>query len=187
MRKLPLLFVSAAICALLTGCVEPQGEVSKVPGTSSTPGEPASSTPTTAVEEVIASVGETLDYNGLQISLNAVENYAGGGEFATDTPDEGKTFVVLRFTAQNNTDADEFINMFYEDSYCNDTAIDPESLMWGVEGDEFWGDVAAGKKREGYVCYQVPNDWKQLEFYYKPTGFLNGAKMKFVVTPDDLA
>lgn len=133
----------------------------------------------------VATIGDTLDYNGLSISFNSIESYVDTSEYGLDKAEEGNVFIVLRFTAQNNTDENQHINMFYEDSYCDDTAIDPEIMMTNIKGDTFWGDVAIGKKREGYICYEVPANWKSIEFRYKPDLFKNDA-MTFNATADNI-
>ncbi len=135
--------------------------------------------------EVIAKVGETLDYNGLKITFDSVEKYEDKTEFPIDKTKEGNIFVLLRFTVSNETSEDQYVNMFYEESYCDDAAIDPTAMLIHAEGETLWGDVAVGKKRSGYVAYEVPADWKTLEFYYSPEVFKD-TKMMFKAEASDM-
>ena len=56
--------------------------------------------------------------------------------------------------------------MYYEDSYCDDVSVDPEFLLYNYEGNTIWGDVAAGRAREGYIAYELPIGWEKIEFTY---------------------
>ena len=135
----------------------------------------------------VARIGETLTVDWLQITLDSVTNYVDDSEFLSDKPDEGKEFVVLWFTAKNTSEEDEHINMFYEDSYCDDFSIKSESFLFHLTGETLWGDIAAGKASKGYVAYQVPTDWDTIEFQYQPNLFGNSAsKMIFKATKSDI-
>ena len=92
--------------------------------------------------------------------------------------------MVLNFTVLNETGKDDHINMFYQEAYCDDIAIDSEALLFNHSGETIWGDVANGKKRVGYVAYELPEGWQKFEFNYKVAG---NQKMEFVVTPDSIA
>lgn len=140
------------------------------------------------VEEVTARVGETLDYGGLQLTLESVEKYVDTSEFFMDTPPEGHEFILLWFVANNTTSEDYYVNMFYEDSYLDGFSVDPEVMLINVQGETLWGDVAAGKKRRGYVGYAVPTgSWEELEFQYKPDLFGGQAsKMRFIISSSDI-
>lgn len=135
--------------------------------------------------EVIAKVGETLDYKGIKFTLDSVSEYVDDSEFQADKPEEGKMFIMLSFTVSNETQENAYINMFNEDSYCDDISIEPK-ILFGAKGDNLWGDVASGKKRQGFVAYEVSKDWSTLEFHYKPETFSDSNKMMFKVSNSDL-
>ena len=90
----------------------------------------------------------------------------------------------VSYTHLNETGKDDHINMFYQEAYCDDIAIDSEALLFNHSGETIWGDVANGKKRVGYVAYELPEGWQKFEFNYKVAG---NQKMEFVVTPDSIA
>lgn len=172
------------VCALLTGCESnTDNSVSKQESKTQTEkNEPKENT----TKETIAGIGETLDYNGLKFTLDSVEKYTDKEEFVTQKPAEGNIFIKLNFTVTNDTGKDEYINMLYEDSYCDDVAIDPVLGFLNEKSDTVWGDVANSKKRVGYVGYEVPENWKELEFYYKAELLEKSSKMMFKVTSDKL-
>jgi len=49
-----------------------------------------------------------------------------------------------------------------------------------------WGDVAAGKARKGYVAFQIPNNWNEIEFQYKPIFSGQESKLIFIAKKDDI-
>lgn len=134
----------------------------------------------------VAKVGETLERGGIQFTFDSVARYIDDSDFLADKPDDGNEFVVLWFTVKNTTDEDYHVNMFYEDSYYNDLSVESESMLINLKGDSLWGDVAAGKGKVGYVAYQLPIDWKTIEFQYKPMFAGQESKLIFKATPEDI-
>lgn len=116
--------------------------------------------------ETVCKVGEKITSNNFEFTFVEIEKYVDTSDWVMDTPKEGKEFVILKFKVKNVGTEDGFINMFYEDSYCDDVAIDPVSMLFNYGGDVIWGDVAIGKAREGYVAYELPIGWEKIEFIY---------------------
>ena len=112
-------------------------------------------------------VGETATYEDLEFTLLGVERYVDTSDWVWDEAAEGKEFVILKIKVKNVGTESEHINMFYEESYCDDVAVDPVSLLYNYDGETIWGDVAAGKMREGYIAYELPIGWETIEFEYQ--------------------
>ena len=143
---------------------------------------PSQTEETKAPEVKEATVGGSVENEDLKITLDSVTRYVDTSELKMDTPAEGKEFILLNLTAENISSEDQHINMFYEESYVDDTAIDPQAIMYGIDDKEsFFGDVAAGKKRTGYIAYEVDVNWQKIEFIYKPDPF-NKPDVKFTFT-----
>lgn len=135
----------------------------------------------------VAFVGETMDYKGLQITFDRVEYYVDKSQYVMDKAKAGHKFLILWFTVSNTTDKDDFLNFFFEDSYCDDFAIEPVMFLFNMEGEMLWGNVAAGRKAKGYVAYEIPDQWEVIEFMYKPNFFLTPQdKMTFRAFPSDI-
>lgn len=182
MKKLIALLLMLVMAFSISACSESSGTVVKE---SDKDGQNNTTETTTEAEDTFAKLGETLNYEGLKIKLDEVYEYVDNEEYQLDKPSEGKKFIVLMFTVTNETSKDEYINMFYEDSYCDDVAIDPVSLLFNIKADTIWGDVAVGKQRIGYVAYEVPENWKTIEFIYSPN--LSKTKMTFKAYSSDLS
>lgn len=149
---------------------------------------PASSAPPQSAGKT-GGLGDTLDAKGLLFTLDSVEEYVDTSDtdFLLDKAAEGKTFILLWFTVENTKSEDDYVNMFYEDSYCDGYSIDPEGVMYHVDGKPIGTELAAGKKAKIYVAYEVDTDWSTLEFSYNPQISGSRNKITFEVTPADLS
>ena len=117
-----------------------------------------------ATKEAI--VGEALQCDTFQITLTEVAEYVDTDEFKMDEPDDGKMFVILKFKIEGIGSENDYFNMFYEDSYCDDVSIDP-TMLFNYDGDTVWGDIVSGKTRVGYIAYEVDKNWNKIDFIYQ--------------------
>lgn len=127
-------------------------------------------------------VGESITIGSFNVSFTSVEEYVDNDEIKIDTPEDGKVFIVLRFSITNNGTDDETFNMFYEDSYCDGLAIDT-TILFNCEGDSIFGEIAAGRSRVGYIAYEVDEDWEYIEFMYEA---LFGDEATFIAYSSDI-
>ncbi len=117
-------------------------------------------------------VGDTADFDGVQVTLEKAL-LSKGSEKDFVTPDDGKYFLELVFNIKNDSSDDITVSsMVSFEAYCDDTSIDQDLV--GLEAPEVKkygqldGDVAKGKKMNGVICYQVPKDFKSFEIRYTP-------------------
>ena len=130
-------------------------------------------------------VGESIVIDDLTVSMTKVEEYVDSSDFAPDTPDEGYMYVILNFEITNTGSEDGYFNSLYEDSYCDNKAVDTV-LLWNHSGDEAWGEVAVGRERSGYIAYELPLDWEKLEMIYSPNFWDENEKYTFTVNRSDM-
>lgn len=116
-------------------------------------------------------IGEIADIDGVQVSLLSVTESEGGDFIA---PDDGNIFVICEFEITNNSDDDVSVSsMMSFEAYCDDYSISQDIL--GLQAPEaegkgqLDGSVAAGRKMNGIISYQVPKEWKKLEVIYSPS------------------
>ncbi|HLS35811.1 MAG TPA: DUF4352 domain-containing protein [Bacillota bacterium] len=107
-------------------------------------------------------VGDTVNFDGLEITLNEVRNEP-GGEF--DEPDED-LFVVANLTVENTTDEEETVSSILnvelrdDEGYTYSTTI----LMDGTKG-QLDGSVEPGGTLRGEIPFDVPeSDTYELHF-----------------------
>ena len=102
MKKLLSVLLIALFCFLLEGCNIQQ------PNTNDND------------ENLTATVGQALTYEGIEITFDKVEHYVDTSVILIkDIPAKDKMFILLWFTAKNTTDKDTHLNMFYETSFCS--------------------------------------------------------------------
>ena len=127
-------------------------------------------------------VGETAEQNNVSVTLvSATES--NGKQFLE--PEDGNVFIICEFEIVNDSNKDITISsiMCFE-AYCDDYSIN-QSLT-GLQTDEasgknqLDGNVAAGKKMNGVIAYEVPADYTNLEITVSPSFWKNG--MKFVIS-----
>lgn len=126
-------------------------------------------------------VGETAEQKDIQITLvNVTEST--GSEFIQ--PDEGNVFVICEFDITNNSEEDINISSVMNfEAYCDDYSLNQDIMGLSVpevEGkNQLDGSVAAGKKMNGIIAYQVPSTYSTLEINVAPD-FWASNDIKFV-------
>ena len=135
--------------------------------------------PETETEKSIFSTGETVELNGIQVSFVSVTE-SSGSEYIK--PADGKVFLLCEFDIANNSDKDITVSsvMSFE-AYCDSYSIN-QSFSGAVDDNakqQLDGSVAAGKKMNGTISYEVPTDWKELEINFTPD-FWSGKDIKFI-------
>ena len=133
-------------------------------------------------------IGDTADFNGIQVRLSSVRTSNGDGQFLS--PEDGKCFLGLVFDIDNQSSHDIGVSSLISfEAYCDDYTVNQDILglqipEWKGIG-QLDGNVAAGKKMSGVICYQVPKDFTSFEIRYSPS-FWGNKKATFVFTRADV-
>lgn len=113
------------------------------------------------------SVGDTAEQNDVQVTLVSVTEST-GSDFSA--PADGKVFLLCEFDIVNNSSKDISVSSIANfEAYCDDYAVN-QSLM-GLQAPEaegkgqMDGTVAAGKKMNGVIAYEVPADYESFEIH----------------------
>ena len=117
-------------------------------------------------EKTIFSIGETAEMNDVQITMMSYEEST-GSEF--NTPSEGNVFVLVNFEIANNSDSELLVSsMASFEAYADDYALNYSlsALLDKQDSTQLDGTVASGKKMNGWIGYEVPADWKNLEIHF---------------------
>lgn len=107
-------------------------------------------------------VGESAANNGVTVTLVSVTESQGNNFF---TPDEGKTFVLCEFEIENNSEKDIAVSSMlsfsaYVDNYSTGMSL---SAISSSEKQQLDGAVAAGRKMNGVIGYEVDAGWSEIE------------------------
>lgn len=196
MKKLIIIAMIAVMAFSVTAC----GSKNTTPESSSSQKTDAIETTAEVTTEVVTEPqttvasavgpGNYIEGGNLKISFEMAKQYdeIQQSEYLAAKPAEGKKYLVLFFEIENISSEEQNINMFYHKAYLDDYEIDQKALLVNPEGyDMLSGNLAAGKKLKGYVCYEVDPDWQKLEFTYTDGISSDSEKYDFVVTPDELS
>lgn len=119
-----------------------------------------------AEEKTEYAVGETINYDGVKMTMKKVKTSKGDKASFTE-PDKGKEFVIGEVEIKNDSDEKISVNWASFEAYYDDNAVESDvmgqSLPEVKKVGELFGDVAPGKKIKGCVVYQVPKNWKKME------------------------
>ena len=127
--------------------------------------------------KTVFNVGETAALNDVHVTLvNVSEN--NGGNYMT--PTDGNVFVVCEFEIENNSDTDIAVSSImsfeaYVDDYSTSMNL---SAMLSTNQKQLDGSVAAGKKMNGVIGYEVPSGWSTIEVKFTPD-FWSGKDIAF--------
>lgn len=144
--------------------------------------------PSTEAAPTTFGIGDTADFNGIQVKLSAAILSKGDGQFVK--PDSGKYFLALIFDINNQSSKDIAVSsMVSFEAYCDDYSLNQDLLGYQapeIDGlNQLDGSVASGKRMNGVICYQVPQDFSRFEINYTPT-FWNNNKATFTFTNNDV-
>lgn len=134
-----------------------------------------------APEDITFTVGETAQLNDINVTFVSV-NKSKGSDY--NKPSDGKIFVLAEFEIENNSDKEISISSMmsfeaYSDSYS--TSLSLSALIEKGDKNQLDGTIAAGKKMNGVIGYELPTDWSELEIHFTPD-FWSNKKIVFIAT-----
>lgn len=131
-------------------------------------------------EQTVFTVGDTVELNGVKTTLLSAEEYPGKQYMM---PTDGNVFLVCQFEIEN--DSSEEINvssMVSFNAYCDDYSV--SLSITGEMLEDSWksldGTVAPGKKINGVIAYEIPQDWQKMEISYTPS-YWSGHDVQFEI------
>lgn len=124
-------------------------------------------------------VGETAALKGVNVTLVKVTESEGS---AYNTPTEGNVFILCEFNIENNSNKEIAVSsMLSFEAYCDDYVCNysVSALLEKDNKNQLDGTVAAGKKMNGVIGYEVPSNWKEFEIVFTPD-FWSGKDITFI-------
>lgn len=132
-------------------------------------------------EQTLFKQGEVAEMNDVQVTLMGYEEST-GSEF--NTPAEGNVFVLANFEIANNSDSELSISSALSfEAYADDYALNYSfgALMEKTDSTQLDGTIAPGKKMNGWIGYEVPADWSNIEIHFTDNVWSNN-KFVFEIT-----
>lgn len=123
-------------------------------------------------------IGEKVELNGVVVTLDGIKE-SEGSQF--NKPSEGNVFLLCEFTIENNSEKDLSISSLmcfaaYVDDFSTNMSL---TAMIEKDKEQLDGTIAAGKKMNGQIGYEVPADWNTFEIRFIPD-FWSGSDIIFV-------
>ena len=136
---------------------------------------------TSSDEQTVFTKGEIAEMNDVQVTLVNYEE-SNGSEY--NTPSEGNVFLLVNFEIANNSDSDLAISsMMSFEGYADDYALNysVNALLEKSDSTQLDGTIAPGKKMNGWIGYEVPADWSNVEIHFTDNVWSNN-KFVFEIT-----
>ena len=116
-------------------------------------------------KETVFRKGEIAELNGAQVTLSDHKESA-GSDF--NKPSDGNVFLMAEFEIANNTDKELAISsMLSFEAYADDYKLDYSlGAMMDKDGSQLDGSIAEGKKMKGWIGWEVPQDYQNVEIYF---------------------
>jgi telomeric repeat-binding factor 2 len=126
--------------------------------------------------------GETAELNGVQVTLTNSEE-SNGGDF--NKPSDGNVFILAEFEIANNTDKELAISsMLSFEAYADDYTLNYSAgAIIDIDGTQLDGTIAPGKKMKGWIGWEVPKDYKNVEIHFTDNVWSNN-KFIFLIEND---
>lgn len=140
--------------------------------------EPSAPVQSVHPEDEFFTVGDSVSLNDIVVTLVDVSESEGANYM---TPDDGNVFVICEFNIENNSDKDIAVSSIMSfEAYIDDYSTNMNlSAMMSSDKSQLDGSVAAGKKMNGVIGYEVGKDWQSIEIRFKPD-FWSGNEFTFV-------
>lgn len=104
-----------------------------------------------------------------------------------DVPEEGNVFVVIYLNIENYSKTDTYFSAEGLQSYVDQTDIPHTILVNDPEGyPTIFKNIPAESGINGYIVWEVPEDWKELSFEYTGWKESNSVILNGTFTSDDL-
>lgn len=122
---------------------------------------------------------EAAEMNNVRVIMtNYSENY--GSEW--NKPTDGNVFLLVEFEIANNSSSELAISSImsfdgYVDGYSVSTSF---GALLENEQSQLDGTVASGMKMKGWIGYEVPNGWREMEIHFTDN-IWNNNKFKFLI------
>lgn len=122
---------------------------------------------------------ETAEMNNVKVTMTNY-NESNGSEW--NSPSEGNVFVLIEFEIENNSDSDVAVSSVmsfnaYIDNYSASLSL---GALMENNSTQLDGSIAPGMKMRGWIGYEAPTDWKNIEIHFTDNVW-NNNKFEFLI------
>lgn len=123
---------------------------------------------------------ETAQANNIKVTMTKYEESSG---HEWNVPSSGNIFVLVEFEIENNSTSDLAVSSIMSfDAYVDNYSVNYSfgALMEKSDETQLDGTVASGKKMRGWIGWEVPADWSELEVHFTDNVWF-GDDIKFLI------
>lgn len=109
--------------------------------------------------------GDIAELNGVKVTLTDYKE-SNGGDW--NKPSEGNIFLVAEFEIENNSKEELAISSILSfEAYADDYKLNYSlGAMMEKDGNQLDGTVSVGKKMKGWIGWEVPEDYNNVEIHF---------------------
>lgn len=109
--------------------------------------------------------GDIAELNGVKVTLTDYKE-SNGGDW--NKPSEGNIFLVAEFEIENNSKEELAISSILSfEAYADDYKLNYSlGAMMEKDGNQLDGTVSVGKKMKGWIGWEVPEDYNNVEVHF---------------------
>lgn len=177
-RKHVLLWVVLGVLALIIIGAASSGGSEPAPAAALSTSAAAPKSESKAPVKKTFGVGESAELKDIVVTLVSVEE-SSGSQF--NQPTDGNVFVICEFEIENNSSSEINVSSLLSfAAYCDDYSLNFSltALLEKGNRNQLDGQIAAGKKMNGIIGYEVPIGWNELEIRFTPS-FWSGNEIIF--------
>ncbi len=177
MKKLLVFSVVLALLFSFTACTatdSPEKENYSSLGSSSSDNKQGETASTDS--KAVFGLNETAVFKDSRVTAIEIKESKGDGFFK---PDDGNVFVGVKFVIENTSNESVSISSILQfDAYADDVAVDYSISAATVFDKGVDGDIASGKRIEGWYTIEVPTGYKNIDIYFT-NDILSSVKTQF--------
>ena len=112
-------------------------------------------------------IGDTIINRDYKLTVEGASIIVSDNKYAQ--PNENCEFIEVELTLENTSNDTLKVRALYFTAYADDFIIDSQNwhAYYPSSKNILSTDLASGKKINGVLCYEVPNDWSELELFVK--------------------
>lgn len=159
MKKFLSFLLASFVCCALSAC-----DIETSPQKEPYEGSSSSNSPTAKQEDY--KLNETAVFKNIKVTATEIKE-SNGSEFFG--PDAGNVFVGVKFVIENISDESQSISsLLLFEPYADDVKCE-YSITANADfgGGTLDGEIAAGKRMEGWYAVEVPSSWSKIELDVK--------------------
>lgn len=115
-------------------------------------------------KEIAFRKGEIAELNDVRVTMTDFKE-SPGSEY--NKPSDGNLFLMAEFKIENNSESEIAVSSLISfEAYADDYALEFSAATLFEGEKQIDGTIAAGKKMKGWIGWEVPEDYQNVEIHF---------------------